>query len=119
MGLSQALDALITKGELVQVHLRYTAEPIGPGKVERITQTTFSNTGSGDMISTIYRMLVPVMMQANPQSKPMKVTLPIVFDGADVVMIYEAPINNEGEKAIVTPGPNGGASGLIIPGRNG
>lgn len=116
MGLQQVLDALIAEGTpQIQVHLRHSDQPLGPGKIERIVQMQTNATGVTTE-AVLYRILCPVMLQANQQSRPVKMILPVVFDGADLLMIYEEPLNADGEKAAITPGDSK-SSGLIIPGR--
>lgn len=102
------IDALIANGVEFQVGIRGTGQPIGPGKVEQVENPPHALDG-------LYRMLVPAAMQADKNSRPKNVFLPLVFDVSDVVLVIEAPVNRDGESAILTP--NGKtAGGLHIPG---
>jgi len=98
------INALIERGAKFQIALKTAGQPIGPGKVERISPNM-----------SLYRMLTPVTMQETKNSRPKEVILPMVFDASDVLIVIEEPINQDGETAIVTP--NGKSpSGLFIPG---
>lgn len=107
MGLQHALDALIADGKPILLQLRHTNQPMGPGKCERIQGGTSGNT---------YRMMCPATMQTTPQSRPQKMIQPLVFDAADILLIYEETLNADGEKASI-PTDGKGSGGLIIPGR--
>lgn len=111
--LRKHMDALIAKGVEFQVGLRSSPTPLGPAKVERITD---HDIPSRDPIIGIYRIIVPAQMQANKNARPQTVLMPVVFDADDLLVIIEAPLNKDGEKAIVPLGANGRTEGgLVIP----
>ena len=99
------IDALIEKGAKFQLALKTAGQPIGPGKVEKISPE-----------SSLYRMLVPANMQANKHSQPKEVLLPMVFDASDVLIVIEEPINAAGESAIITCSNGSGGKGIFILG---
>jgi hypothetical protein len=104
--LQHYIDSLIAKGAEFQVGIRGSAQPLGPAKVEHVA----------DSIG-LYRMLVPATIQANKNSRPSTVVLPIVFSGADVMLVIESPLQQDGSDLIVTPGNGRTAGGLHIPGQ--
>lgn len=107
------IDALIAKGVEFQVGLRGSPQPLGPAKVERITVIM---PPPSTITGTLYRMLVPAQMQATKNSRPANVMMPIVFDADDVLLVIEAPLNQDGEVAVI-PSSNGRTpGGLHIPG---
>jgi hypothetical protein len=115
------IDSLIAAGVEFQVGLRGGAQPLGPAKVERIEvpKVGYEVPKVGyepDATVTLYRMLIPAQL-ANPNARASTVIVPIVFDGDDVLIVIEAPLNKDGEAAIIPM--NGGRTpgGLHIPGR--
>jgi len=109
------IDNLIAAGKRVQVVLRGSQQPLGPGIVEKIGIAEKLPDGSHGPSLVVYKMLVPAHIQENQHARPRQVTVPMVFDADDVLVVIEEPINQDGEAAIVTP--NGkSASGLYIPG---
>lgn len=119
--LRKHMDALIAQGVEFQVGLRSSPTPLGPAKVERITDHDSGNPDAADgsgYAEGLYRILVPAQMQVNKNARPQNVLCPVVFDAADLLVIIEAPINKDGDKLVHTPG-NGNtrtAGGLVIPG---
>lgn len=115
MGLQHALDALIAADKPILLQLRNTNQPMGPGKCVRLTTIHTAPDGS-ETQSHVYRMMCPATMQTTPQSRPQKMIQPLVFDAADILLIYEETLNADGEKASI-PTDGKGSGGLIIPGR--
>ncbi len=107
------IEQLIAKGVEFQVGLRGSPSPLGPGKVEPAIYTIFD--GNAPVCVRLYKMLLPANMQENKNARPKSVILPITFDAADVQIVIEAPINRDGDTALITPGGRG-PSGLHIPG---
>jgi hypothetical protein len=102
--LQDYMDILISKGVAFQVGLRGAAQPLGPAKIEHVQ----SSIG-------LYRMMQPA--QIGRAESPTPVIMPIVFNGADVLLVIESPLALDGSQAIVTPGNGRTPGGLHIPGQ--
>ncbi len=112
------IEQLIAKGVEFQIGLRGSPQTVGPGKVERveIDLAEAERVAGAPSVLVFYRMLVPAAMQADKTSRPKNVFLPVLFDAEDVQLVIEAPLNREGEPAIITPNGGRSAGGLHIPG---
>lgn len=127
MGFSKlALDTLIARGTQLQVQLRDAPQQLGPGKVEKAFTDKECGRGDGTIhipesasaaqdLDGYYMITVEAMLQATPNSRPGKVSLPIVFHIDEVTLVIGAPVNLEGSP-IVMAAPGRGGGGLHIPG---
>lgn len=106
------IENLVTNGTLVQVGLRATGAPIGPGKLEHVKI-------DGEICEGMYRMQAQAQFQENAQARQKMVLLPMVFSIEDIAVIVEPPRNMDGSAIeTVTPRsiPGRTPGGLIIPG---
>jgi len=95
------LDALIAAGHAVQLGLRGAPEPLQPATCERLVG-----------FDTLYRLHLKALIpdQNNPKAKPREVTLPMIFDVTDVLVIIEPPVSVAGQSGIMVP------AGAVSPG---
>lgn len=99
------LKAIIDEKKQVQIGLRATGQPLGPGQIEEV-----------DGYVGLFRMLVPAEYAENQHARKRKVLLPIAFTIDDVAIIIEEPRNIEGEPLVQPVGNGRTPGGLIIPG---
>ena len=86
--ISNHIDNLIAQGKNMQICLRGSAQPIGPGKLE--VAASFGggfNAGDTRPVPMLYRMLQPATMQTSQHGRPTALLLPMVFS-ADAVMLH-------------------------------
>jgi len=121
MGFSRfALDCLIARNRPLQVHLKGTPQPFGPGKIEpAYSAHELAHVADGgthrEELRQYYMISVEAMLQSGPNGRPGKVSLPVVFHIDDVLIVIGDPVNIEGSP-IVMPTPGRGAGGLHIGG---
>mgnify|MGYP003510298609 FL=1 len=95
--ISNHIDNLIAQGKNMQICLRGSAQPIGPGKLE--VAASFGggfNAGDTRPVPMLYRMLQPATMQTSQHGRPTALLLPMVFSADDVLMVIEEPLTAEG-----------------------
>jgi len=113
MSMQALLNSLVGKDIQVKFKHEIQPQPLGPGKLDRITLT-----GNGGVIEYVYVLRVPAAAPTGQYTKPVMFVMPIVFAADAVLWISEGPLDEEGNPAVITPA-NGGKTpgGLHIPGR--
>jgi hypothetical protein len=105
------LRTLIAAGVELQIGIRATGQPLGPGKVEEIPEH----------YGEIFQILVPAQFAENQNARPKMVLMPVSFMLDDIACIILPPRNVDGS-AIETTTPSRSTppgrtpGGLIIPG---
>jgi hypothetical protein len=104
------LDAQIAAGVQVQLGFRGSPEPLQPAKCERV-----------DGFETLYRLHIQAAMPNpdNAKAKPRLVTLPMIFDVTDILVMIEPPVSAAGESGILVPAGSISPGGIHLVGKDG
>jgi hypothetical protein len=97
--LRPVLDKMAADKTEVMITLRGDAQRLGPGTVE-----PYDAIGAAH---TIFKITSKSLVQTGPGKPPVEVTVPVIFDAADVSVIIEVPKNIDDEPLVQTPGGGG------------